>query len=174
MNILLIPWIVFWVAAPTDGQIGAYISIAACTAVPLLFFHNRKTVYDALTGALVTGLSFLLLSGTSARAVLPLSYLCFGIVWSVSCLFRIPLTACYSMNDYNGEKAFGNPLFVRTNRILTLLWGILYLVTPVWTWILMGTRLSSLTGLINSALPALMGLFTAWFQKWYPAKVARG
>ena len=78
------------------------------------------------------------------------------------------------MNDYNGEKAFGNPLFVRTNRILTLLWGILYLVTPVWTWILMGTRLSSLTGLINSALPALMGLFTAWFQKWYPAKVARG
>lgn len=174
MNILLIPWIVFWVAAPIDGQIGAYISIAACTAVPLLFFHNRKTVYDALTGVLVTGLSFLLLSGTSARAVLPLSYLCFGIVWSVSCLFRIPLTACYSMNDYNGEKAFGNPLFVRTNRILTLLWGILYLVTPVWTWILMGTRLSSLTGLINSALPALMGLFTAWFQKWYPAKVARG
>ena len=23
-------------------------------------------------------------------------------------------------------------------------------------------------------LPIFMGIFTAWFQKWYPAKVARG
>ena len=27
---------------------------------------------------------------------------------------------------------------------------------------------------INSIVPIGMGLFTAWFQKWYPAKVARG
>lgn len=174
MNILLIPWIAFWVAAPIDGQIGALISIAACIAMPLFFFHNKKTVYDALTGVLVTGLSFLLLLNIQPRLVLPLSYLCFGILWAVSCLLRIPLTAYYSLNGYGGEKALDNPLFMRTNRILTLLWGILYLITPIWTWLLMGTTISSLTGLINSVLPALMGLFTAWFQKWYPANYARG
>ena len=67
-----------------------------------------------------------------------------------------------------------NLLFIKTNRILTFLWGILYLLTPVWTYFLMGTGLSSWVGAINSILPILMGIFTGWFQKWYPAKIARG
>lgn len=95
-------------------------------------------------------------------------------MWSVSCLGKIPLTAHYSMNDYGGDRALQNPLFVKTNRILTLLWGILYLLTPVWTYILMGTEISGFTGAVNSVLPALMGIFTVWFQRWYPAKVAGG
>ncbi|MDR1655793.1 MAG: hypothetical protein LBR96_07335, partial [Treponema sp.] len=60
-----------------------------------------------------------------------------------------------------------------TNRILTACWGILYLLTPIWTWFLMGTSLSFLTGACNSLLPALLGIFTWRFQKWYPARVAR-
>lgn len=39
----------------------------------------------------------------------------------------LPLTAHYSANDYNGEKAFDNPLFIKTNRILTFMWGYLQL-----------------------------------------------
>lgn len=74
----------------------------------------------------------------------------------------------------SSDKALNNPLFMKTNWILTLMWGILYLLTPIWTYLIMGTSVSSLTGAINSVLPALMGIFTAWFQKWYPAKVARG
>ena len=174
MNILLIPWIVFWVAAAINGFYGAVISIAVCALVPLVFFRCRKTVYDLLSGMLVTGCALALLLGCGGRAVVPLSYFCFGAMWTVSCFLKIPLTAHYSMNDYNGEEALNNPLFVKTNRILTLCWGILYLLTPIWTYFIMGTAAGAWVGAINSVLPALMGLFTAWFQKWYPAKVARG
>lgn len=174
MNILLLPWIIFWVSAAIDGFFGAVITIAACAVVPLLYFRNRKTVYDLLSVLLVTGCSLALLLGAGAQIVVPLSYFCFGLMWTVSCFLKIPLTAHYSMNDYNGEEALGNPLFLKTNWILTLCWGVLYLLTPTWTYFLMGTPLGSWVGAINSILPMLMGMFTAWFQKWYPAKVARG
>lgn len=174
MNILLLPWIVFWVAVAIDGFGGSLISIGTCVLVPVLFHQNKKTLYDSLSGALVAGFSIAILLGMPERIILPLAYLAFGIMWTATCFGKIPLTAYYSMNSYNGESALQNPLFIKTNWILTLMWGILYLVTPVWTYFIMGTRISSLTGAINSVLPALMGVFTAWFQKWYPARVARG
>lgn len=174
MNLLLIPWIAFWVTASIDGFYGALISIAACVLVPLVYHQNRKTIYDSISAVLVTACAMALLLGVPERIMVPVSYLCFGILWTLSCFRPIPLTAYYSMNDYNGEEALKNPLFMKTNRILTACWGVLYLLTPIWTYFLMGTGIASWTGAINSVLPMLMGLFTAWFQKWYPAKIARG
>ena len=95
-------------------------------------------------------------------------------MWLISCFGKISLTANYSMNSYGGADALQNSLFLKTNRILTMLWGILYLFTSVFTWYLMQTSLSSFVGLINSVVPVFMGIFTVWFQKWYPAKVAGG
>ena len=174
MNLLLIPWIVFWVAAAINSFYGALISISACVLVPLMYSRNRTTIYDQLSGALVTACAMALLLGAGVRIVVPVSYFCFGLMWTISCFQKIPLTAHYSMNDYNGEEALRNPLFVKTNRILTACWGILYLLTPIWTYFLMGTPIASWVGAVNSVLPMLMGVFTAWFQKWYPAKIARG
>ncbi len=174
MNILLFPWIVYWVFAAIDPFFGALISIAGCAVVPVLYFRNKKTIYDQLSGVFVTGFAIALLLGISQRILVPLSYFAFGLMWTVSCFLKVPLTAHYSMNDYNGEKALKNPLFIKTNWILTLCWGVLYLFTPSWTYILTGTALGSWVGAVNSILPMLMGVFTAWFQKWYPAKVARG
>lgn len=174
MNILLIPWIVLWAAAAIDRHWGCLASIGACALVPLFFYRNKKTIYDILTGALVTGVSIAILSGAPTGLMLPLSYLSFGVMWLLSCLGKIPLTAHYSKNGYGGEDALKNPLFMKTNRILTMLWGILYLFTTVFTYFLMKTSFSSYIGLINSVLPIFMGIFTVWFQKWYPAKVARG
>ncbi len=174
MNILLIPWITLWVAGPIHGFYGALITIAVTAAVPLVFYQNRKTIYDVLSGLLVSCCAMAMLLGLEARVALPLAYFAFGAMWSFSCFRKIPLTAHYSMNDYNGEEALRNPLFMKTNRILTCCWGVLYLLTPIWTYFLMGTELASWTGAINSVLPMAMGIFTAWFQKWYPAKVARG
>lgn len=39
---------------------------------------------------------------------------------------------------------------------------------------LLGTPMASYTGAVNSVFPVVMGIFTVWFQKWYPAKIARG
>lgn len=175
MNIMLIPWIVFWVAVSINRQPGCLLSVAACALVPLVYYRHRKTWYDVLSGALVTGFSVAMLAGASEKLMLPVSYLAFGVMWLASCPGKcIPLTAHYSMNSYGGEDALKNALFIKTNRILTLLWGILYLATAVFSWFLMRSAVSRLAGLINSVLPALMGIFTAWFQRWYPARVARG
>ena len=142
--------------------------------VPLLFFQNKKTLYDILSGTLVSGFSMAVLLGAPIRLALPLSYLAFGVMWTATCFGEIPLTAHYSMNSYNGEDALKNPLFLKTNWILTLMWGILYLLTPIWTYVLMGTHIQPYIGAVNSVVPIFMGVFTVWFQKWYPAKVARG
>lgn len=174
MNIMLLPWIVFWVAGAVNGYAGSLVSIGTCVLISLLFYQHKKTVYDVLSGVLVTGFSIALLLGAPGRIVISLSYLAFGVMWTVTCFGKIPLTAYYSMNNYSGEAALKNPLFIKTNWILTLMWGILYLITPIWTYFLMGTKISSLTGAVNSVLPIFMGIFTAWFQKWYPAKIARG
>lgn len=174
MNVMLIPWIVFWIAVPVSSFWGSFVSIAACALVPLLFFDNKKTLYDTLSGALVSMFSMAVLLGGPDRVLVPLSYLAFGIMWTASGFVKIPLTAHYSMNAYNGEDALRNPLFIKTNRILTLMWGMVYLLTSVWTGLLMGTAVKPYIGAVNCVVPALMGLFTLWFQSWYPAKVARG
>ena len=174
MRYVLIPWIVFWIAANIHAFGGSLISIFVCCLLPLLFYKNKKTVYDVISGALVSIFSMLLLVNLSAVIVMPLSYLAFGIMWSISACLKVPLSAEYSMNDYGGDDALKNPIFIKTNRILTAAWGILYLITSVWTCFIMRTAAGSYIGIINSILPVIMGIFTAWFQKWYPRKIARG
>lgn len=175
MNITLIPWIVLWVAASISKQPGCLLTLAVCALVPLVYYRHKKTLYDVLSGALVTGFSVVMLAGADEKIMLPVSYLAFGVMWLASCLGGlIPLTAHYSKNGYGGDDALKNALFVRTNRILTMLWGILYLLTAMISWFLMRSAVSSLSGLINSVAPVFMGIFTVWFQKWYPARVARG
>ncbi len=175
MNIMLLPWIVFWVTVSVSKQPGCLLSIAACAFISLIYYQNKKTIYDVLSSALVMGFCVTMLTGMPEKVMLPLSYLAFGVIWLVSCFGGlIPLTAHYSKNSYGGEDALKNALFVKTNRILTALWGILYLITAAVTWFLMQSSVRPLTGLINSVCPVFMGIFTAWFQKWYPARVARG
>lgn len=168
MAILLLPWIVFWAAVSSHAFYGALIAMGASALVPLVFYRNKKTIYDGLSGVLVTGLGIGVLLNVPVGWMLPISYFLFGTMWCVSCLIEIPLTAHYSMNDYDGDAALGNPLFIKTNRILTLMWGVLYLLIGA------GCAYTPTFAVVSYIAPALMGVFTVWFQRWYPAKVARG
>ena len=174
MLLLLIPWIVFWVVASINGFWGSLVSVAVCVLLPVLMHRTKATLYDQVSGLGVGACSVALLAGASPILVIPVSYLLFGLMWTVSCFLKVPQTAHYSKNGYNGEAALRNPIFMRTNRILTAAWGALYLVTPIWTYFIIQTDAASYVGAINSVLPALMGVFTAWFQKWYPRHIARG
>ncbi len=174
MLCMLLPWMTFWIAPSVSTFYGSLISLAACVLLPLLLFQNKKTVYDIISGAAVGAFSIALLLDGPTTIVIPLSYLAFGLMWSVTVFLKIPITAEYSMNEYGGESALRNPMFLRTNRILTAAWGVLYLLTAAATYFIIQTRLGTYIGAINSILPLLMGAFTAWFQKWYPAKLARG
>lgn len=95
-------------------------------------------------------------------------------MWSLSCLTKVPLTAHYSKNNYNGESALKNPLFMKTNKILTIAWGALYILTSIWTFFIMQSSHSSYIAIINNVLPIVMGIFTKWFQNLYPAWYAKG
>lgn len=174
MLLLLIPWIVFWIAAAIDSFWGSLISVAVCVLLPVLMHRTKATLYDQISGLGVGACSVALLAGASPALIIPMSYFLFGVMWTATCFAKVPLTAHYSKNNYNGEAALRNPIFMRTNRILTAAWGVLYLITPIWTYFIMQTDAASLVGAINSVLPALMGVFTAWFQKWYPRYIARG
>lgn len=173
MTILLAPWIVIWAALPVHHLWGAAAGIMTAAAIPLLYLVRKPVVFEYIGISAVSCVSLAALLGADTRVIVPLSYGLFGLMWSISVFLEIPLTAWYSQNSYGGERALSNPLFMQTNRILTACWGILYLLTPVWTWFLMGTAMPFLTGAFNSLLPALLGIFTRWFQKWYPARVAR-
>ncbi|MFT3984973.1 MAG: flavodoxin family protein [Lachnospiraceae bacterium] len=174
MTVLLAPWIVIWIAIAINPTIGGAAGILVSAALPLLWFFFQPVLYEQITIPLVAALSLMALLGIPPRIVVPVSYAAFGFLWLAGSFLKTPLTAHYSAANYGNEKAFDNPLFIRTNRILTAAWAVLYLITPIWTYFLMGTALSTYIGLINSICPALMGLFTAWFQKWYPARFARG
>ena len=174
MMILLIPWIAFWVAPSISSFTGSIITIIICAITSLLFVKNKKTPYDVLSNSAVTMFSILIILFDNAKTIIPLSYLCFGLMWSLSSFTKVPLTAHYSKNNYNGESALKNPLFMKTNKILTIMWGVLYILTSIWTYFIMQSGYSSYIAIINNILPVLMGIFTKWFQNWYPAWYAKG
>ena len=170
MNILLLPWIAYWVAAPFHALIGSVVGLLAAVLVPLLFYRNRKTFYDVLTTALIGALAAAAFLGAPTAVLLPLSYFLFAAMWLLSCLTPIPLTAHYSMNEYGKEKALKNPIFLKTNLILTVMWGVTEALVGIVYALLHGSPYAALTTLATAA----MGVFTVWFQRWYPAHVARG
>lgn len=174
MAIFIVPWTVIWVLMAINPTIGSIAGIVVAALVPLLWLVWKPVIYEQVSIPIVVGLSLAVLLGADMRIVVSGSYLVFGLLWVIGAFTPIPLTAHYSAAGYGGASALFNPFFISTNRILTAAWGGLYLLTPIWTYALLGTEFSAYVGLVNSILPALMGAFTAWFQRWYPARYARG
>lgn len=174
MSILLFPWFAFWLVFPWDAHLSGITGVVASALVPVLGLKFKLTIYDALTAALVSVLSLAVLCSLSPKLIHHLSYLLFGGMWAVSYFAQIPLSAYYSCNAHGGEKAFSNPLFIKTNRILTLVWGILYIVIAGYCHFSTIQKDNPYLLAINLTFPMIMGLFTVWFIRWYPAKIARG
>lgn len=173
MMVFLLPWMVIWTAIAINPVVGSTLGIVVAAIVPLLWIRFQPVVYEQISIPLVIILSLAVLLGGNVQIIVALSYLIFGFIWLAGTFTKIPLTAHYSANGYGGKNAHNNPLFTKTNRILTAAWGVLYIITSIWTYFLMNTNLASYTGLINVISPITMGIFTVWFQKWYPAWQAR-
>jgi hypothetical protein len=161
MTALLFPWIAIWAALAIDPLAGGSVGIMAAALVPLAWIRAKPVLYEQISVPLVSGFSLAVMLGADRKMIQPLSYGVFGLMWLVTTFLKTPLTAHYSANHYGADQAFRNRLFMRTNRILTAVWGALYLITPIWTYFLMGTGVSAFSGLFNLAVPAIMGIFTA-------------
>lgn len=171
---VLIPWIFFWVFNSFHNPWYMLIVVFISLFLKYLFKNEKFTKYDEISKNAVILLCELSLLGMSNEFVLPLSYLIFGLIWLLSTFTAIPLTAYYSMNDYGGDGMLENPIFIKTNVILTRLWGILYILTGCWTYYYINTSFFSTIIWINNILPIFAGIFTLWFQKWYPEKIMQG
>lgn len=174
MTVMLLPWIALWIFIPISNFWGGITGILLCSALPFFFLKFKLTAFESVTIFAVSLISLLAVLGVPIILLIPLSYFAFGLMWFLTVFMKIPLSAWYSMKNYGGKAAFSNLLFLRTNRILTACWGVLYFITAVCTFFLLQTPLSDFTGIFNAAFPVLMGVFTVWFQQWYPKHYAAG
>lgn len=174
MMTLLIPWITFWIAVSIDASIGSLITLGVAALMPLIMRKRRIVIWDHLSFAMIAVLSIMANLTQNGDLTTNLGYLGFGLLWLGSCFTPEPLCAAYVKYSYGGERAKKNPIFMRTNYILAAAWGGLYLLTALWTFVLRRYGFGSLLLIINNLVPAGMGFFTSWFQRWYPAWVASG
>ena len=174
MTTMLIPWITFWIAVSIHPKVGAVITLLVVATVPFIMRKHKFVIWDQLSMAAVAILSAA--ANITGNGVLPtnIGYLVFGLFWLLSCLTKEPLCAAYVKYNYGGENAHQNPLFMKTNYILAAAWGTLYVLTAIWTFLFKKAGFGNVLILVNNLIPILMGLFTAWFEKWYPARMARG
>lgn len=174
MTTMLIAWITFWIAIPVGRGVGALITLAVCSMIPLIMQKHKFVIWDRLSIAAVAVLSVIANLTGRSTLISCLGYLVFGLMWLGSCLAKEPLCSTYVKYNYGGDAAYKNPLFMKTNYILAVCWGILYVLTTFWTWFLRSSGLEFWLQIVNYIVPALMGMFTVWFEKWYPAHLARG
>ena len=174
MMTMLIPWITLWVAVVIWPRYGSVVTMAVCALVPLLMFRFKLVIWDVLSIALVALLACVANVRESSFLVPEAGYLAFGLMWIISCLTKEPLSAAYIKHNYGGDDARKNLLFMKTNYILSFIWGVLYVLTAVWTYFLNKTEMGILVIILNNLIPVVMGIFTAWFSKWYPAHMASG
>ena len=173
MQNMLFAWIALWVAVSVEPRMGALITLAVCSLLPLITERYELCRYDRLSFALVAGLAvYAVVTGNGFVAV-NAGYLVFGLLWLGSCLTKEPLCAAYVKYSY-GKDALQNPIFMRTNYILAAAWGLVYVVIAIVSYYLSGKVPALVLSIVVQAMPILMGLFTAWFQNWYPARVAAG
>ena len=172
MTTMLIPWITFWIAVSIHPEVGAMITLLVVATVPFIMRKHKFVIWDQLSMAAVAILSAA--ANITGNGVLPtnIGYLVFGLFWLLSCLTKEPLCAAYVKYNYGGENAHQNPLFMKTNYILAAAWGTLYVLTAIWTFLFKKAGFGNVLILVNNLIPILMGLFTAWFEKWYPARMA--
>ena len=174
MAAMLIPWITFWIAVSINPAPGAVITLTVAAAIPFLMRNHKLVIWDRLSIFAVAVLSAA--ANITGNGDIPTNagYLIFGLFWLISCLTKEPLCAAYVKYNYGGESARQNPLFMRTNYILAAAWGLLYVLTATWTFLFRSAGIANTIIIVNNLIPLLMGLFTLWFHKWYPARMARG
>ncbi len=172
MAFMIAMWMTLWIAVPINTFIGALITIGVCAAMPIILIKHEITFYDKLTALTVTAAAALALVSGDGYLAADAGYLAFGLMWLISAFTGEPLCAAYVKYNYGGEKALSNPLFVSTNKILAAAWGIMYVILAPAAFIMQSNGLTVPALIVCNAVPVLMGAFTVWFEKWYPAHVA--
>lgn len=174
MSTMLVAWITFWVAVSINSHSGSIITITVCALIPLLFAKREINIYDRISLAVVGSLAAFAGITNLANIALVAGYFSFGLMWLISCAVKYPLCASYVKYSFGGDKALTNPIFMKTNYILAIGWGLLYVGIGCWSGVLLSMDKVLMLQILNNSLTTVMGIFTGWFQNWYPKHMMSG
>lgn len=172
----LIPFIINFVALPINNYYGAIASICLILLFILIMYKTEKVFYDYLSISFNGTLALLsLLFGNQYNLYInTIAYLVFGVIWLVSCIFKKSLSCFYSKNNYDDE-IIDNPIFLITNKIICLVWGIFYVIAFIYTFVISYyfPNFCPYLSIINTVIPIFVGVFTKWFINFYPKHIAQ-
>ena len=168
MNLLLTPWIIVWVTLSINPLVGGILGVLVCSILPFLYLRYKAVIFEYISIVMINIFCILSLLNFDVKILVSLSYLAFGLIWFTTLFLKVPLTAYYSLNEFKGKNPLENRLFLRTNRIITGYFAILYILTPIWTYAMLNSPLGVFTGAVNSILPAILVAFTDKFKDFYP------
>jgi len=171
MLLLLLPFLAMWILMPFDYILGGAAGILASGLVAVLHFWFAPTPYERIGVFSVTLIGLLVLITGGATWQLSLPPFASGILWLTSSFLSIPITAYYSCKDYGGEQAYKIPLFIKTNRILTIIWSVAYLLWGIAELYAISLSNTVILEISIWVITGALGIFTAWFAKWYPARI---
>ncbi len=129
-----LPWMTFWVFSGMDNWPAAILGAFFVAAGVILWrwrsHHNFKTMelvslgYFAVHAVVTLGMKqqVLIYYGPAINGLVLA-----GMAWG-TLLMGSPFTYQYAKEDWP-EAYWGDPLFVRTNQIITAVWGSIFLVT---------------------------------------------
>ncbi|MCX8066935.1 MAG: SCP2 sterol-binding domain-containing protein, partial [Anaerolineae bacterium] len=174
LTVAFIPWIAHWATMDIPG-LSPWVSLGIPLLVGTLIWGYRRLfarptwmetgtpLYFALAGlATFLGSPFFADYGDV------LGYLALAGIWLGTLAAERPLTAEYSKWSYP-PALWSLPIFLRTNAIITTVWGWVYLLMAVLA--LAGharPEQALLWMVVRNLLLVPAFAFTAWIQKWYP------
>ncbi len=174
LTVAFVPWIVHWATVDISGVgpwgslgvpflLGALIWGYRCRFARPTWMETGTPFYFALAGlATLLGSDFFTTFGDV------LGYLVLAGTWLGTLATETPFTAEYSRWSYPAAL-WRHPAFIRTNGIITAVWGGVYLLQAILA--LAGHHAPAqalLWTLVRNLLLMPAFAFTAWFQKWYP------
>lgn len=175
MSISFAPWIMSWICIGFSSLLGLWIPLL----VNLLIVSLKKkggevTYFEKMSALYFSILAVIYIAGMPVVGEIGtiVNYFSMALIWSISIVDKKPLTSDYSKHKYEGDIS-ANPIFIKTNEILTLFWSLVFIIQGS-SFILLG-KLDLLTFaplLYILTVGAL--IFTGWFSNWYPEYIAKG
>ena len=167
------PWIAFLVIAKGTLlrlEIGLVVALALTVLMALLRLHRGIIMWVGLlffTAATVAVLGFRDMWTIKHMAVIASGALAVG-AWA-GLLVGKPFSLAYARQNTD-PALWHQPVFIRTNVIITATWATAFTVNAALAWILMNKLMAPWAG---QTLGYVVLIAAAVFTTWYPAHVRR-
>lgn len=167
------PWLIYFAIT----SVGYFrVAVSAALAVILLFQSRNLRAIKAVDWAILSFFAFLFFGAVVFRlawvnhyrgvfAPMVLAVLAFG-----SLAVGAPFTAQYAREQVE-KKLWNNPHFIRVNRILTAVWGSIFVVLGIFALPCSAMQEDWVRFASSGALMIAGVLFTKWFPLWYRRNV---